>query len=103
MDDSEPTYVLNVFITLQEPARRSTAVLKKAREEDAPRANPPPPKKYNNGVQPFNRGNSSKKSNEELAQMIAQENKVIIDACLPLVARGTRHPVEHLRNNRSSL
>jgi hypothetical protein len=85
-EDPEPTYVLNVFITLQEPARRSTAVLKKAKEEETARANPPPPKKYNNGTQPFNRGNSSKKSNEELAQMIAQENKVILDACLKRAA-----------------
>ena len=86
MDDPEPTYVLNVFITLQEPTRRSTTVLKRAREEDAARANPPPPKKYNNGTQPFNRGNSLKKNNEELAQMIAQENKVILDACLKRAA-----------------
>jgi hypothetical protein len=85
-EDPEPTYVLNVFITLQEPARRSTAVLKKAKEDETARANPPPPKKYNNGTQPFNRGNSSKKSNEELAQMIAQENKVILDACLKRAA-----------------
>ena len=91
MDDPEPTYVLNVFITLQEPTRRSTTVLKRAREEDAARANPPPPKKYNNGTQPFNRGNSLKKNNEELAQMIAQENKVILDACLK---RAAPTPIE---------
>jgi hypothetical protein len=85
-DDPEPTYVLNVFVNLQEPSRRSTAVIKKAQEEDAARANPSPPKKHNNGNQPFNRGVSSKKQNEELAQMIAQENKVILDACLKSAA-----------------
>jgi hypothetical protein len=82
-DDSEPTYVLNVFIQLQDSTRRSTAVVKKAREEDAMRSNPSPAKKLNNGNNGnnFNRG-ASKKQNEELAHMIAQGNKVILEECL---------------------
>jgi hypothetical protein len=82
-DDPEPTYVLNVFIQLQDSTRRSTAVVKKAREEDAMRSNPSPAKKLNNGNNGnnFNRG-ASKKQNEELAHMIAQGNKVILEECL---------------------
>jgi len=46
-NDPHPVCVLNVFIQLQEPARRSTTVIRKAREEEAQRANPPPSKKAN--------------------------------------------------------
>ena len=45
-NDSYPVCVLNAFIQLQEPARRSSAVLKKAKEELAAKANPPPAKRH---------------------------------------------------------
>jgi len=38
--DPELVYVLNVHIQLQEPAKRSTVVLKRAREEAAAKAQP---------------------------------------------------------------
>ena len=83
-DDPEPVHVLNVFIQLQEAARRSTAVIRKAKEEEANRSNPSPAKKYNNGNgnNNFNNVNRGKKQNEELAHLIAQENKVVLEECL---------------------
>jgi len=81
-EDPEPTYVLNVFVQLQEPSRRSTAVIKRAREEDAARQNPSPAKKPNNGNYVVQRVPNSKKQNEELALMIAQGNKVVLEECL---------------------
>jgi len=94
-DDPEPTHILNVFIQLQDATRRSTSVVKRAREEDAARSNPSPAKKLNNG----NNGNSGnngnynrsgfKKQNEDLAHMIAQGNKVILEECLKRPAPST--------------
>jgi hypothetical protein len=81
-EDPEPTYILNVFVQLQDPSRRSTAVLKRARDEEAARHNPSPAKKPNNGNYIVNRAPSSKKQNEELALMIAQSNKVVLEECL---------------------
>ena len=56
-EDPFPTYVVNVHIYLQDPTRRSTTVLAKAKEDAALRANPdrvkyvkkPPGNGYNNG------------------------------------------------------
>ena len=45
-NDSFPVCVLNAFIQLQDPARRSSAVLKKAKEDLAAKANPPPAKRH---------------------------------------------------------
>ena len=91
-DDPEPTHILNVFIQLQDATRRSTSVVKRAREEDAARSNPSPAKKLNNG----NNGNNGnynrsgfKKQNEDLALMIAQGNKVILEECLKRPAPST--------------
>jgi len=81
-EDPEPTYVLNVFVQLQEPSRRSTAVIKRAREEDASRQSSSPAKKPNNGNYVVQRVPNSKKQNEELALMIAQGNKVVLEECL---------------------
>ena len=44
--DAFPVCVLNVYVYLQDASRRSNAVLKKLREEEAAKANPPPTKKY---------------------------------------------------------
>ena len=45
-NDPHPVCVLNAFVQLQDPARRSTAVIKRAREEAAQKAQGPPPKKH---------------------------------------------------------
>ncbi len=94
-DDPEPTHILNVFIQLQDATRRSTSVVKRAREEDAARSNPSPAKKLNNGNN-GNCGNNGgynrsgfKKQNEDLALMIAQGNKVILEECLKRPAPST--------------
>ena len=83
-DDPEPTYVLNVFIQLQEPNRRSSTILRKVKEEEVNRSTPSPAKKYNNGNGNVNYNSAirGKKQNEELAHLIAQENKVVLEECL---------------------
>jgi hypothetical protein len=97
-DDPEPTHILNVFIQLQDATRRSTSVVKRAREEDAARSNPSPAKKLNNGNNGNNSNNGNngnynrsgfKKQNEDLALMIAQGNKVILEECLKRPAPST--------------
>ena len=45
-NDPHPVCVLNAFIQLQDPARRSSAVIKKAKEDFAAKANPPPAKRH---------------------------------------------------------
>ena len=45
-NDPHPVCVLNAFIQLQDPSRRSTAVLKKAKEDLAAKSNPPPAKRH---------------------------------------------------------
>ena len=45
-NDPYPVCVLNAFVQLQDPSRRITTVIKKAREDEANRANPPPSKRH---------------------------------------------------------
>ena len=45
-NDPYPVCVLNAFIQLQDPSRRSTAALKKAKEDLAAKSNPPPAKRH---------------------------------------------------------
>ena len=93
-DDPDPTYILNVFVQLQDATRQSTSVAKRAREEDAARSNPSPAKKPNNGSNNGNNGGNYnragfKKQNEDLAHMIAQGNKAILEECLKRPAPPT--------------
>jgi hypothetical protein len=87
-EDPEPTYVLNAFIQLQEPNRRSTAVLKRAREEDAAKSQPSPAKKFNNGGnnQPYVNRGLPQRQKEEIIQLVAQENKAILSECMKRAA-----------------
>ena len=45
-NDPHPVCVLNAFVQLQDPSRRITTVIKKARDDEANRANPPPAKRH---------------------------------------------------------
>jgi hypothetical protein len=64
-NDPHPTYVLNVYVQLQEPTRRRNAVVKKAKEDEALKANPPP-KRY---ATPYRGPNPV--NNEKFAEQVA--------------------------------
>ena len=69
-NDPHPVCVLNVFIQLQEAVRRRTAVLKKAKEDEAQKASTPPAKKF---AHPYRKQNQANSDNlAKVVDMVAE-------------------------------
>ena len=66
----QPICMLNVFVQLQEPSRQRTAVIKKAKEEEALKASLPP-KKYAHPHRPPNQG-----SNNQLNHVVEMDQEI---------------------------
>jgi hypothetical protein len=71
--DPEPVYVINVYIQLQEPSRKRTVVLKRAKEEALARVQPPAAKNLNKGPGPSNGGNFSQWIAIEAANVVMKK------------------------------
>jgi len=72
-NDPHPVCVLNVFVQLQEPSRRSSAVLKKAREEEATKATAPKKAYVSKG--PYQ---GPPRNDDKMAQAIAVKTSAIL-------------------------
>jgi len=72
-NDPHPVCVLNAFVQLQDPARRSTTVIKRAREEAAQKAQGPPPKKHAPNYNPQYRGQQQPINEDQTAERIASK------------------------------
>ncbi len=80
--DQEPVYILNVHIQLQEPSKRSTVVLKQAKEEALAQAQPPAAKKWNKGPTPSNGGgNISQRIANEAADLLMKRSMSMKRCC----------------------
>jgi hypothetical protein len=88
-NDPHPVCVLNAFIQLQEPARRSTTVIKRAREEAAQKAQGPPPKKHAPNYNPNYRGQQQPINEDHTAERIASKATDILTENLKRAAPVT--------------
>jgi hypothetical protein len=87
--DPEPVYVLNVHIQLQDPAKRSTVVLKRAREEAAAKAHPPAAKRQNKGSNSSSGGNFSQRIANDAADLVMKRAiPVTFDQVYPVLPVG---------------
>jgi len=86
--DPEPVCVLNVYIQLQEPSRRSSAVLKRAKEDDAMKASPP--KKQYNGSNGYSRNPPN--SDEKLLEKFAQRTTALVSEAMKRSAPEMSYP-----------
>ena len=86
-NDPYPVCVLNAFIQLQDPARRSTTVIKRARDEEAQKANGPPPKKHAPSYDHQYRG--PRVNEDQQAERIASKASTLINESLKRAAPVT--------------